>query len=140
MPCDRTAIRKLFRSVVLAITDLTLDEKTQFQSEGKKFEPPEKKIWIRETLLPVTERLSSNTMVEFIAIIQYDVFSYSALGVEEIESAALKVAKALAAGQNFTSTEVGVSIDRCERDRIQQDGTRQFIPIRVTFRNYTART
>lgn len=128
------------QAIRVPLLDAEIIPDKSYSWQGKGFNPTGKCVWIRETMLTVTEISASQNNEEFSGIMVFDVFVPSGSGTEAMGANAKAVAdvydptdpesaKSLIAGDGFN-----VIIDRVERLTMQKDDSWQWIPVYIYFR------
>jgi len=107
-------LRRACRSK-LALLDPPFPGRAARAWENKTFKPPSGAPWVRETVLPVNERLLTHTLVQVIVLIQYDLFVPAGSGTESLgELVAMIVDTFPPASSVVDNTEkLSAWIDRC---------------------------
>ena len=134
MPIDTKKIRQVIRTQLLTVT--TLPPATNRAWENRDFKiPSDQSIWIRETLLPITERKIASDQIEFTGFMQYDIFSPTGKGTEDAEALADAI-KEKFSPNHLQGQSITVTIDRAERLLTVPEKAWNMIPVRVLFRSY----
>lgn len=84
---DRTQLRQTMRKALLVAANKPNSgfppQATGYAWENRNYEPPAGgSIWIRETLMPISEVLTSADLIQFDGFFQYDVMSNKGDGTE----------------------------------------------------------
>ncbi len=125
------AIRQAFRTRLLTVPGLPLARAW----ENRAFAPPSPPAnWVRETLLPVSERRSAANVVEAVGLMQYDFFTPAAQGTEALETLVDAVRLVF---KPTTGLTADLLVDRAERGTATQEPDWFHIPVRLRWRAYS---
>lgn len=128
---DYSTIRKSMRAVLLAVPGIP----TTRSWENQTFTPPNPPVrWLRETLLPASERLIAENLIEARGIMQYSLFTPAREGTEATED----IAKAIRAAFKPTTPVPAATliVDRAECGTGMQEPDWYHVPVRITWRAY----
>ena len=128
------AIRQGIRQVLLAVNNSDLPDEDNIAWENQDFTPPEIIPWLRETMIPGTERQTATDTIQSVGIMQYDVFWPAGQGTEDAEQLADDIITAFA-----PHTQIGANAltFRSERLAAVADEKWYIIPIRLTWRAHS---
>jgi hypothetical protein len=132
---DYRLIRQSMRPLLLAVSGIPAARAW----ENRAFIPPDPPVrWIRETLLPVVERLISEHWIEATGITQYSLFEPARNGTEAVDD----LAKAIRTAFKPTTAVPAASliVDRAECGTGLQEPDWYHVPIRITWRAYAPNT
>ena len=91
MNIDELSIRKNIRAVLLAVDNADMPSASSIAWENHEYRPVIGKPWIRETMIPGTERQSASDTLQSVGIMQYDFFWPANKGTTEIENLVIDV-------------------------------------------------
>lgn len=126
---DHDAIRRGIRVVLSTVTGLP----TVRSWENREFNPTPNTPWIRETLIPGTERQVATDVIESVGIAQYDLFWPAGTGTETPEQLADLIKDTF---QPITTVAASTVVWRAERLAAIADAKWYQIPIRLTWRSH----
>ena len=107
---------------------------TDIAWEARKFDPANRNIWIRETLLPVQEEHIAQNTPAFAGIMVYDVFTPATTGTETVEGIVKTLGDVYSPDNApLIGTGVKIVIESVSRKTHTSDGAWQFIPVHVLF-------
>jgi hypothetical protein len=131
MIIDETALRTSIRTRLLTVTNENMPGESDIAWENREYSPKIGVPWIRETMLPGTERQSASDTIESVGIMQYDFFWPANRGTTEIENLVVDIKTAF---KPLTVLDSHSSIYRTERLPAIVDENWYQIPVRLTWR------
>lgn len=139
MVFDTSQIKIAFRKKLLLL-GAAIPEKALISTENMGFDPPSPpKPWLRETLLPVVNKLIATDQRMYVGIMQYDVIVPTNTGSAIAEAMAELIVDWFKPASSLIDP-VQIAIDRSEalqgRDFDSQRVWWQ-IPVQITFRSYS---
>jgi len=119
---------------------------TDIAPENRTFTPVAGQTWVRETLLPIHERLVTTEINELYAILRYTVHTPKGSGTEKQGKVVQAIKDAFAPQLPLDDTRMDVTLERSEAGVSREVGVladdRQVwnvVPVDVVFRAYTKR-
>lgn len=109
-------VRRAFRKVLDTAGSACLPTRENRAWENKTFSPPKDKAWMRETMFPVSEEQRTNSIIEVVALLQYDVFVPVNAGTEKLGEITKAIQDAFPPASSVLDRSTGVEcvVDRCE--------------------------
>lgn len=140
---DTSLVRKTLRKPILAKALVAgsgfPNAAVGYAWENTNFEPPtDGSMWMRETLLPISERLASNDLIQFDAFVQYDIITVKGNGTELAERVRKALGDIFKPASSLTDPTT-VYILRSEPLRGAIDGSWWITPIRLTIQSIIQR-
>lgn len=122
---DETAVRKAFRTRLLATPNLPTKEKLAW--ENRPFTPPSVppsapdtgSLWVREWQSIDTERKSATGVIEATGTTRYAVYAPRSSGTEAMDTLVRSIAGQFEAGQSLTATDLRVILERTFRSEVR---------------------
>ena len=132
---DHKALRLALRAILLTVSGLP----SARAWEARTFEPPNPPApWLRETLIPGSERLIATNNIMELGIYQLDLYHPETdEGTETVEALADAVKTAFRPTTNISTFGV---VERAERLGGRRDHPWYIIPVRISYRAHGVNT
>jgi len=130
---DYISIRQGIRALLSAVSDPNMPVEANIAWENRAYKPVSDTPYIRETMIPGTERKVASDEIEVVGITQFDLIWPLGSGTEDIDALGFAIQNAFKPETKITDH---AAVYRTERLTSIQDPKWYMLPIRLTWRAF----